>query len=79
MNERITCKAAFAKLSNAREVAAAFWLFVVSVFMLQSIWRLVVVVLNEDEDDEDGGERKTAEKNQLVINLEKHVRRKTYV
>ncbi len=57
----LTCAAALAKLSKALVIAAVlFWLFVVSVLILQSIWRLVVVVLNDDDDDDDGGERKTA-------------------
>lgn len=48
----LTCDAALARLSNARVIAD-----VVSVLILQSICRLVIVL---DEVDE-GGERYTAE------------------
>lgn len=51
-NSSLTCDAALARLSNALVIAD-----VVSVFILQSICKLVVVL---DEVDE-GGERYTAE------------------
>jgi hypothetical protein len=67
-NAELTWAAALARLSKAREIAAACCgvlvladsVSIVSVLILQSIRRLVVVLDDEDddEDDEEGGERK---------------------
>lgn len=50
-NVSLTLAAALARLSNARVIAAVL---LVSVLMLQSICKLVLVL---DDEDDDGGER----------------------